>query len=213
MEFDEPKTDEITSLRRQIRLLAIVLFGVCVLAVGLMVRDLVPSTSGWPHVSSGKLQVKQLVLMTDDGKPAGLLRVVDGAAGLALLDAKGKARVLITTAENSGLIQLSADGEEGSTTLKNGTLLMGNEKIGGILVQSPPSGGPQYRVFDSSGYEGVLGRSLAVDKSDGTVSETSAAALMGSSKDRASTWSLLRQPVQAPALTNAPSNTKAKGSH
>lgn len=198
MQLIEPETSEIASLRKQIRLLAIVLFGVCVLLLASLIRDLEghPSSgTGWPNLSANKLQVKQLVLMTDDGKPAGLLKVIDGSSGIALLDTKGEIRILLTTAKNSGLIQLSGEGESGSTYLKNGAVMMGDEKTGGVFVQSPPVGEPVVKVYDSSGYGAALGRSLVVNHVDGTVSETSAASLMGSSKDRASTWPLLGQPA------------------
>jgi len=193
----ESEMSEVASLRKQVRMLAIVLFGAYVLLLASLSREFVAhpsSDTGWPDLSANKLQVKQVVLMTDDGKPAGLLKVIDGSSGIALLDAKGEVRILLTTAKNSGIIKLSSEGASVSTYLQNGEIAMGDEKVGGVVVKSSPVGEPVVKLFDSSGYGAALGRSLVVSKVNGTVSETSAASLMGSSKDSASTWTLLSQP-------------------
>jgi hypothetical protein len=205
MQPNESEISEIASLRKQIRLLAIVLFGACVLLLALLVRELArnpSSTMGWPDLSANKLQVKQLVLMTDDGKPAGMLKVGDGSSGLVLLDKKGEVRVLITTAENSGQIALTQDGASGTTYVKDGAIVMGNETLGSVLIATPPVGGPIVKVSDSSGYSAALGRSEVVNKADGSETATSAATLVGSSKDLTSTFSLITQPSSEPTLAN-----------
>ncbi|MGP8253693.1 MAG: hypothetical protein ACLQHF_16815 [Terracidiphilus sp.] len=221
MQPDESEISVIASLRKQIRLLAIVLFGACVLLLVLLMREFMsaPSSNGWPDLSANKLQVKQLVLMTGDGKPAGMLNAVDGSSGLVLLDKKGEIRVIITTAENSGLISLSQEGSPGSTYMRDGAIVMGDDKLGSVLIESPPAREPMIKVSDSSGYAATLGRSVVLNKIDGSQTLTSAASLVGSNNDRATTFSLITQPVSTSALSSdshgvpkrAPSGTPPNG--
>ncbi len=203
----EIDTQNVISLRKQVRLLTIVSFGLGIAVFGLIVGTLrrsPVSASGWPEISAGILQAKRIVLMTDDGKPAAMLSTVSGSAGLVLFDTKGEVRVLLSTGNNRGQIMLSGENAEQSTYIKNGALVIGDEKVGGIAVEGPPAGGPVIRVFDQSGYSTQVGRSVVINHADGTVSVTSAASLMGSSKDKASTWSLLNQP----AFTSMPTTDK-----
>ena len=186
------------SLRKQIKLLAIVTSGLCVLVLGLLFRSATrdaASSSGWPQVSAGVLQAKKIVLMTDDGKPAAMMAVIDGTGALALLDKEGEARLLLSTANGSGYISLTGKNEAQSTYLKNGALTIGSESAGGVVIQAPPGGEPVVRVFDDSGYSMRIGRSAVANHLDGSVSLTSAAALTGSSKNATHTWSLLGQPA------------------
>lgn len=206
MQLIESEITEVASLRKQVKLMAIVLFGACFLLLALSIRELAshhPSpTAGWQNLSANKLQVKQLVLMTDDGRAAGFLKVIHGSPGLVLLDAKGEICVFLTTAGNSGLIALSQEGASRATYLKSGEILMGDEKIGGVLIESPPVGQPVVKVFDSSGYSGALGRSAVVNKADGSETVTSAASLVGSSRDSTSALSLISQPPITPAVVS-----------
>jgi len=206
---------DLVSLRKQVKLLAIVSSGLCILGLGLLIRVVgrgAPSDSGWPAMSAGVLQAKKIVLMTDDGKPAAILSTADGSAGFALLDTKGEVRVLLSSVNNRGLISLSGENEDQSTNIRNGILMMGDEKAGGIIVEGPPAGGPVIRVFDQAGYSAEVGRSAVLNHVDGTVSVTSAASLIGSSKEKASTWSLLSQPVLAPAVVTDKQNLASKPS-
>lgn len=189
---------ELIGLRKQVKLLAIVTCGLFVAVMGLVAGTVGrrhASDSGWPNISAGVLQAKKIVLMTDDGKPSATLYTVDGSGTLALLDTKGEIRALVCIENNKGHIILSGENEDGATHITNDDVLVGGEKSGGVEVQAPPAGGPVVRVFDQSGYAAAVGRSAVVNQVDGTVSMTSAASLMGSSKERASTWSLLSQPT------------------
>jgi hypothetical protein len=198
-------------LRKKVKLLAIVTSGLFVFVVGLLIeaaRRGTSSDSGWPNISAGVLQAKRVVLMTDDGKPAAMLNTVGGSPSLVLLDTKGEIRVLVDVDNNKGHITLSGESQEGETRIANGTLVIGDEKSGGVEVEAPPVGGPVVRVFDQSGYSVTVGRSAVINHVDGMVSMTSAASLMGSSKESASTWSLLSQPSLAPtALTRSKNDT------
>ncbi len=206
----QTQSEELRSMKKQIKILTIVLFGLSVLIFTSIIREFSGrsgSEPGWPDVSAGVLQAKRIVLMTNDGKPAGMLSTVDGSSGLALLDSKGEIRVFLSTKGNKGLISLSGEGQEQSTYLTNGALNIGDGKAGGISVEGPPSGLPLIRVFDNSGYSAQIGRSSFLTPGDGTVSTTSAASLMGSSKEKALTWSLLSQPAFTSASTPPQSNS------
>ena len=200
---------ELMALRKQVKLLAVATSGLFVVVVGLLIgvaRRGTTSDSGWPNISAGVLQAKRIVLMTDDGKPAAMLNTVGGTAALVLLDAKGEIRALIGVENNKGHIMLSGENQDGETYIANSALVIGNEKSGGVEVEAPPVGGPVVRVFDQSGYSAAVGRSAVINHVDGTVSMTSAASLMGSSKERASAWSLLTQPSLASTATSGSKN-------
>jgi hypothetical protein len=205
---------ELVELKKQVKLLTIVTSGLFVVVPGLIIgaaRRGPASNSGWPDISAGVLQAKRIVLMTDDGKPAAMLNTAGGSAALVLLDTKGEIRVLVGVGNNKGHITLSGENQDGATSITNGALLIGSEKSGGVEVEGPPVGGPVVRVFDQSGYSAAVGRSTVINHTDGTVSVTSAAAsLMGSSKERASTWSLLSQPILASTTATDSKNDARK---
>jgi hypothetical protein len=214
MTESEDEIEGMRSLRKQIRILSIVVFGLCLLVAALIAGELSKrsnSDSGWPDMSAGVLQAKRIVLMSKDGKPAAMLSSLDGPSGLALLDSKGEIRIFLTTQGNSGHITLSSEGVDQATSINNGSITMGDEKKGGIAIEVPPLGGPSFHVFDASGYSARLGRSLVANNLDGTVSITSAASLVGSSKDRASSWSLLSQPAVTSTQNPARQGVAAKG--
>lgn len=212
IEFDIQNA-ELLALRKQVRMLVIVVFGLGMLVLGLLVRAARGGSdtgSGWPQVSASTLQAKKIVLLSEDGRPVAILGITDGAAGLALFDPKGDLRVLVSAKGDRGYISLTGEDGEQSTYIRSGALVIGDDKAGGVLVQGPPVGGPFIRVFDNSGYSTQLGRSTYVNKSDGTVSMTSAASLMGSSKDKTSTWSLLNEPVFTPTPTTPRQSVASK---
>lgn len=213
--------DEFQRMKKQIKVMTIALVGLGALTITTLADSFIErsgSQSGWPDMSAGVLQAKRIVLMSDDGKVAGMLSTPNNAAGLALFDKNGEVRILLTTSGNKGLINLSGEGNSQSTILANGTINIGDEKVGGINMEGPSAGGPSIRVFDGSGYAAQIGRSRVLDQTNGSISLTSAATLMGSSKEKASTWFLLSQPVFAPntaatqgtASVSAPVRTTSK---
>jgi hypothetical protein len=205
----DTQDSELMELRKQVKLLAVVTSGLFFVVVGLLigaVRRGPSSDSGWPNISAGVLQAKRIVLMTDDGKPAAMLNTVGASAYLVLLDEKGETRVLVGVENNKGHITLSGENQDGGTYIANSAIVIGDEKSGGVEVEAPPVGGPVVRVFDQSGYSAAVGRSAVINHVDGMVSMTSAASLMGSSKERASTWSLLSQPSLASTASTGSKN-------
>ncbi len=203
----ETQDEAVTSLRKQVRLLSIALFGLGVLVCTLTIRELTKhpgSDSGWPNMNAGNLQVKTIILMTDDGKAAGTLGVVGGTSGLALADSAGNIRVLLAVDGNKGMLRIGGDGEGDSTNIENGVLLVGGStKEGGVIMKGPSAGGPSIQVFDSSGYSTTVGRTYVLNHLDGTESATSTASFTRSSKDRSATWRLLDQAIPLP--TSIPS--------
>jgi hypothetical protein len=198
----ETTTDlQIARLKRQIKILSIFTLALVIAAIASTFARLSASkgtNSTWPDVSANVLQARRIVLMTNDGRPAAMLGTTSGSPALVLLDDGGDVRVLLSTEGGKGLIALSDKDGGPSTYLRNGILIMGNQKAGGVLVEGPPSGAPFVRVFDSGGYAAQLGQSSVTDRANGAIETTSAAALMGSGPDHASAWSLLSQPTFTP---------------
>lgn len=217
MEENEHLMSEVSSLRKQIRLLAIFLFGSWIVLVLLLVAvveaRILPRSSitGWPDLSADTLQVKKIVLMTKDDRPAGAMTVMDGRASLDLLDGQGDSRILLVAAKKSGIVELDG-GESGSTYFSNGRIVMGTDKAGAVLILGPHYGGPSMKVVDSAGYSACLGRSSLTDSSDGTVSLTSAASLTGGSSGHVYSWSLLSGPVLTKITTGKPGENSLKPS-
>jgi len=211
----EAQEEVLMSLKKQIRLLGIAVFGlgtlVCILTRSELTRH-TGSDQGWPNLSAGVLQAKKIVLMTDDGKPAGLLGVLNGKPSLVLMDSTGQIRLTLTAQDNSGLIAVEGKSENETTYIEGGKVYVGNSKAGGIGLIGPSEGGPFIKVFDNSGYSAQIGRTYVVSQADGTATVTSAASMTGSTKNRSTTWSLLGEtPILSPAdQQNAPTKMVIK---
>jgi hypothetical protein len=198
----ETQNDELTSLKRQIRMLSIILFGVCLLTVLLTSMEIMrrPGTnSGWPNMSAENLETKRIVLVTGEGKPAAILGVEGGRASLAFLDSAGDIHLVLGTKDDSGVIAVKGKNEDEATYIEGGKLYIGDATSAGVGIVGPSAGGPLVKVFDDSGYSAQIGRTYVLNHADGTTTVTSTASMTGSSKSRSTTWSLLGQEATPPS--------------
>jgi hypothetical protein len=134
--------------------------------------------------------------MTKDGKPVGVLGVMNGNPALSLMDINGDDRLFLIANKDYGIVKLTG-GKSGPTYLANGLISIGSEKTGGVSIAGSGAGGPMVKVYDSSGYSASLGRAVLTDGNDGTITVSSAATLTGVGNGHAYAWSLLSQPQLA----------------
>ncbi len=193
--------DDLTGLRRQLKILTIVVVALASAVLFLSFRFFQRAPggdTGWPDMAVGNLQVKRIALMTDDGKQVGVFSAENGRARLALVDSNRKIRLELSDREDGGHVYLGGN-KESATELKNGSLILGNDTVGGVFIQAPPFSPTQITVKDNSGFWAVLGQGNVVNPTDGTVSLTSAASLLGGSKD-AAYWSTLLRNTDNPQV-------------
>jgi hypothetical protein len=205
----EPQNDQLTSLRRQVKILGGALTALAFIVLILLLRAIGGKSSrdpAWPDMAAGNLQVKRVTLMSDSGKQVAVLSTIEGRPRFALLDPAGEIRLVLSEREDGGHISFWGDKEGRDTELKNGEILIGNDKAGGISIEGPPLSMSRIEVLDNSGFSTRIGQTYRFNSADGTASLTSGATIVGSSKDSTSTWSLINQPSALPATLSNGAN-------
>jgi hypothetical protein len=192
---------ELAALRKQLRILTIAVIALFSTSGFFFFRQLErPSkVKGWPTIFANEFQAKRITLLSDDGHEAAVLGTKDGRPVLQLFDKEGDTRLILSVRDDGGHIVLTKDKDNSVTSLSEGALMMGNDKDGSIILQSAPHPRTHILVSDGAGFSVQLGQVVLLNPTDGTFSVTSAASLVGSSKNSTSQWPLIRPPAQTTA--------------
>jgi hypothetical protein len=186
--------DEITRLKKQIKLLVIGLITLGVMTVGLLIWDVAGQKppEAWPDMTVGKLTVKEVRIVSPDGQAKMILHTTDNAPVLALIDQSTEVRLLLSaTAKSGGYLSLVGTDKRNNVYMSSDGILMGDEMQASVRLVAPSDGGPRLLLRDENGYTATIGRTALLDKQNGTQSFTSAASIVGSSKESTVHWPLL----------------------
>jgi len=186
--------DDITRLKKQVKLLVIVSTTFGILTMGLLVSVArLKSHDAWPDMTSGKLTVKELRIVSPDGIPKMLMYTKNNEPVLALIDQATDVRIVLSaTTTTGGYLSLVGPDKAHNLNLSNGGMLMGEETQASFRLVAPSNGGPRLVLQDENGYSTTIGKAILLNKQTGTQSITSAASIVGSSKDSTLHWSLLK---------------------
>jgi hypothetical protein len=193
--------DDITRLKKQVKLLTIGLITLSVVTLVLLI--VLPNrlkADSWPDLTVGKLTAKEIQIVSPGGERRIYLTAEEGNGVIAIRDEAGKFTILVTAQPTGAIIRLGEDSEKGNKNdqllLVNSGILLGSESQPRVGVYASSSEGPRLLLQDGDGYSTSIGRTPVINKQDGTTSFTSAASIVGSSKELTSQWPLLR-PVTA----------------
>jgi hypothetical protein len=189
--------DEITRLKKQVKLLAIALITLGMLTFGLLINTLagLKSNEAWPDMALGKLTVKDIRLVSPDGHTKMFLHV-NNDPSLALLDDSGELRLLLGSSKQGGYLNLIGSDKANQLLLTSGHLLMGEQNQANVTIVAPAAGGPLLTLKDENGYSVTLGRTSLLNKPDGNQIFTSAASLVASDKNSTTRWPLLNSSIK-----------------
>lgn len=190
--------DDMARLKKQIKLLAIGLVALGLLCIDLLVNDIAGrnSTTAWPDARLGKLKVQEVQIVSPDGEPRMIMHARDNSPVLMLMDQTGEIRIMLSAKTDGGGALLFGGPEKANNLFLNTEgLQMGDISKASVSLVSPSGGGPRLVVRDENGYATTLGRTVLLERQSGAQDVTSAASIVGTSKDSTVSWPLLKPPV------------------
>jgi len=193
--------DDITRLKKQVKLLAIATVTLTILTVGLLISSVARSKSNeaWPDVTLGKLTAKEVRIVSPDGRLKMILSTHDNDPNVVLLDETPEVRMLLSaTTKLGGSLSLRGPDKANKLVLSSGDILMGDATQSSLLLVAPSDGGPRLVLRDEDGYSTTIGKTGLQNKQDGTRSFTLAASIVASSNDSTVTWPLLKTATAKP---------------
>jgi hypothetical protein len=184
--------DEIIRLKKQMKLLAIATITLGVFTLGLLISTLagLKSNEAWPDMALGKLTVREIRIVSQDGHTRILLHS-DNDPNLAFFDDTGEVRLLLSSSTQGGYLSLIGSDKANRMLLTSGNLLMGEENQANVRLVAPSAGGPRLLLKDENDYAITLGRTSLLNQPDGNQIFTSAASIVASSKNSTTHWPLL----------------------
>jgi hypothetical protein len=189
--------DDITRLKKQVKLLTIASTTLGILTMGLLVGVArLKSHEAWPDMTVGKLTVKEVRVVSPGGQPKMLLFTHDDDPALALVDEAANTRVLLTGTKAGWYLAFVGADKTKNLILTGGGLLVGDEAHANLRLVAPSDGGPRMQLRDENGYETIIGRTVLKEKQSGTQSITSAASIVASGQESIVHWPLLEPTVK-----------------
>jgi hypothetical protein len=189
--------DEIVHLKKQVKMLSIVV-GMLVVAV-LTLLIVIPTkfkSESWPDLTVGKLTAKQVFVVSPDGHRRVILFADDedggGTLGLTNGNEKSESGVLLHAGTKMAWMRIDGAERKRPLMITNTQIQMGDDTQPSFRVLGPSAGGPSLMLQDEDGFSVKLGRAALVNRQNGTQTFTSTATIVGGSKESSSQWPLLK---------------------